>query len=354
MTIANEDIANEDKIERKTSEAEGRRGRALRRDLLILSVIAAVAALAPLVLPAAQQSVAVRVLIFALMALGWNLMSGFGGMFSFGHAAYFGIGAYTSSYLLINHGVSPWISMVVGGALAGAVAALIGYLAFRYQVKGAYFALATFAFAEMLRLIAANTELVNGTIGYRVPLMRGESWWMLQFKAGAPEYFWVGLALVVLAVLVTIFYLRSRSGQYTIAIRDDEQAAESLGIAVMSYKLKTMALSGAITAVAGVFYSQYYLFIDPDIAFGQQQSIQAILPAVIGGVGTLWGPLVGAVILGPLSDVTATLLRTPPEFLSFLEGRGGLDVILYAILLIVIVIALPKGLYGTLKERWRK
>jgi len=335
------------------SGAEGLRGRSLRRDGLTLLILTAAAAFVPFLLPEAQQTVAVRVLIFALMALGWNLMSGFGGMFSFGHAAYFGIGAYADTYLLVNHGVSPWISMVLGAVLAGAIAALTGFLAFRYEVRGAYFALATFAFAEMLRLLAANTTFVNGAVGYRVPLLPEESWWMLQFDAGAPEYYWIGLALVALAVLATLLYLRSRSGRYTVAIRDDEQAAESLGIAVMRYKLTTMALSGAITAVAGAFYAQYYLFVDPDIAFGQQQSVQAILPAVVGGVGTVWGPLVGAVILGPLSDVTATLLRTPPEFLSFLQGRNGLDVMLYAVLLIVIVLALPKGLYGTLRDRWR-
>lgn len=334
--------------------SEKRRTRTLRRDGLALLIIAVLAAFVPMILPAAQQSVAVRVLIFALMALGWNLMSGFGGMFSFGHAAYFGIGAYADVYLLVNHDISPWIGMIVGAALAGAVAALIGFLAFRYKVRGAYFALATFAFAEILRVLAANTGLVNGTVGYRVPLLPEESWWMFQFDAGAPEYYWTGLGLVVLAVLVTLLYLRSRSGRFTVAIRDDEDAAQSLGIAVMRYKLTTMALSGAITAVAGSFYAQYYLFVDPEIAFGSQQSIQAILPAVVGGVGTVWGPLIGAVILGPLSDVTATLLRTPPEFLSFLQGRSGLDVMLYAVLLIVIVLALPKGLYGTVRDRWRK
>ena len=334
--------------------SEKRRARSLRRDGLALLIIAGLAAFVPMILPGAQQSVAVRVLIFALMALGWNLMSGFGGMFSFGHAAYFGIGAYADVYLLVNHNISPWIGMIVGAALAGAVAALIGFLAFRYKVRGAYFALATFAFAEILRVLAANTGLVNGTVGYRVPLLPEQSWWMFQFDAGAPEYYWIGLGLVVLAVLVTLLYLRSRSGRFTVAIRDDEDAAESLGIAVMRYKLTTMALSGAITAVAGSFYAQYYLFVDPEIAFGPQQSIQAILPAVVGGVGTVWGPLIGAVILGPLSDVTATVLRTPPEFLSFLQGRSGLDVMLYAVLLIVIVMALPKGLYGTVRDRWRK
>jgi len=120
----------------------------------------------------------------------------------------------------------------------------------------------------------------------------------------------------------------------------------------MKYKLITMVLSAAITSVAGSFYLQYYLFIDPDLAFGSSASIQAILPAVIGGVGTIWGPVIGAAVLGPLSDVTATILRNPPEALSFLQGRGGLDVILYGLLLIVIVLVLPQGVYAAVKRRW--
>lgn len=325
-----------------------------RRHLIVLVVVAGLAAPVPLMTPDAQEAVAVRVLIFALMAVGWNLMSGFGGMFNFGNAAFFGLGAYADAYLLVNHGISPWIAMAVGAVIAAALATLVGFLTFRYRVKGAYFALATFAFAEMLRLVAANSDLVNRAVGYNIPILPESSWWMLQFEAGDPRYYWIGLGLLVLALLVTIVYLRSRSGQYTIAIRDDEIAAQSLGINVLRYRVTTMALSAAITSVAGAFYVQYYLFVDPDLAFGSAQSIQSILPAVVGGVGTLWGPVIGALVLGPLSDVTATLLRTPPEFLSFLIGRNGLDIILYAILLIVIMLLMPKGIYGTIRDRIRR
>jgi branched-chain amino acid transport system permease protein len=321
---------------------------------VVLGVLVAVLAFLPLVFPPAQQAVAVRVLIFALMAVGWNLMSGFGGMFSFGHAAYFGIGAYTGAWLLVEHGVSPWLGMLAGAALAAGFGALIGFLALRYRLRGAYFALATFAVAEMLRLLATNSDLVNRAVGYNVPLLQGNSWSMLQFPAGSPNYFWVGLGLVALAVAISVLYLRSRAGQFTLAARDDELAAASLSVPVLRHQLLTIALSAAITAVAGVFYVQYYLYVNPDLAFGASVSIQAILPAVIGGVGTVWGPVVGAVILGPLSDVTATLLRQPPEFLGFLAGRGGLDVMLYAVLLIVIVLALPQGVYGAARERWQR
>ncbi|GAB4071428.1 branched-chain amino acid ABC transporter permease [Angustibacter speluncae] len=327
---------------------------AWNRHLLVAAVLAVVLAPLPLVLPDASEAVAVRILVFAIMAIGWNVMSGFGGLFSFGHAAYFGIGAYVSVWLLVEKDVSPWIGMVGGVVGASLFALLLGFLTLRYKLKGAYFALSTFAFAEILRLLATNSDLVNRAVGYNVPIRPESSLAYLQFPPGSPMYFWVALALTVAALAVSILFLRSRAGRFTVAVRDDEEAAAAVGIPVMRTKLTAMALSAAITSVAGTFYVQYYFFVDPDTAFGSSVSIQAILPAVIGGVGTIWGPVIGAVILGPLNDVTATLLRNPPEFLDFLQGRAGLDVVMYAILLIVIVLVLPQGVYGALRERWRR
>ena len=324
------------------------------RHLVAVAVLAVVLALVPFVLAPAQLSVAVRVLIFAILSLGWNVMSGFGGMFSFGHAAYFGIGAYVSVWLLVERGVSPWIGMLAGMVAAAAFAVLVGFLALRYRLKGAYFALSTFAFAEMLRLLATNSDLVNRAVGYNVPIRPEPSWWYMQFDPGSANYFWIALGLTVLALVVTIRFLRSRIGRFTIAVRDDEDAAAALGIPVMRTKLITIALSGAISSVAGTFYVQYYFFVDPDVAFGSSVSIQAILPAVIGGVGTIWGPVVGAAILGPLNDITATLLRDPPPALDFLQGRAGLDVMVYAVLLILIILLLPQGVYGALRDRWQR
>jgi branched-chain amino acid transport system permease protein len=324
------------------------------RQLLVLLVLLVAAIPLPLVLPAAQGAVAVRILIFLLMAVGWNIMSGFGGMFSFGHAAFFGIGAYTSAYLLVEHGVSPWIGILAGMAVAALVGVIIGYFSFRYKLRGAYFALATFAFAEMLRLVVNSTEFTNKAVGFTVPLIEGSSLSLMQFPADSHAYFWIALGLAGAAVAVSIWFLYSRTGRYVTAIRDDELAASSLGTPVMRYKLITVALSAAITSVAGAFYTQYYLFVNPELAFGSAVSIQAIVTVVIGGIGTIWGPAVGAIIVGSLNDVTATMLRTPPDFLSFLQGRSGLDVVLYALLLILIVRLLPKGIVGTILERRRR
>jgi branched-chain amino acid transport system permease protein len=326
----------------------------LVRQLVALVVGLAGLALLPLFLSDRIETVAVRTLIFAIMAVGWNLMSGYGGMFSFGHAAFFGVGAYTDAYLLTEHRVSPWISMVVGALIAAAVGALIAYLCLRYRLAGAYFALATFAFAQMFLLLVQNLEVFHKTEGFNVPILPSDSWAKLQFQQGSPNYFWIPLALLGIGVLVTILFAHSRSGQFVQAVRDDETAAASLGISAMRHRLLTVALSCGLTAVAGAYYTQYYLFVGPDQAFGSSVSIEAIVPAVIGGLGTVWGPVIGAAIIGPLSDVVATLLRNPPGFLDFLQGKAGLDVALYAVILIAIVIFLPKGVFGAIRDRWRR
>lgn len=327
--------------------------RSATRSYAVLGVLVAVLAVLPFLLDDQAETVAVRTLIFAIMAVGWNLMSGYGGMFSFGHAAFFGIGAYTGAYLLVEHGVSPWIAMVVGALISAAAGSLIAFLCLRYKLAGPYFALATFAFAQVFLLTVQNLDVLNRTEGFSVPILSEDSWAMMQWKAGSPIYFWIPLGILALGLLGTIWFVHSRTGQYAQAVRDDETAAASLGINVMRVRLVTVAASCALTSVAGTFYTQYYFFVGPEQGFGSHVSVNAIVPAVIGGIGTIWGPLVGALIVGPLSEWIADVLREPPGFLSFLEGLGGLDVAVYAVLLILIVLFMPKGIYGTLRDRFR-
>lgn len=325
-----------------------------RRHYLVLAVVLAVMALLPLVVSESALPVVIRTLIYALMAVGWNLMSGYGGMFSFGHAAFFGVGAYTNAYLLTAFGISPWIGMIAGAALSAGIGVLIAYLCLKYKLAGSYFALATFAFAQMFLFLTFNLEFLNKSEGINIPLLSEESWIMMQFDQGSFQYYWIPLVLLGAAVSVSIGFVYSRSGQFAQAIRDDSTAAESLGIKVMKYRLIPVALSCAITAIAGSYYTQYYLFIGPEQAFGLHASTDAIIPAVIGGIGTIWGPLIGAAVVGPLSTIVAGFMRNPPPFLEFLQGTSGLDVAIYAILLIVIVVFLPKGIYGTIREWIRK
>jgi branched-chain amino acid transport system permease protein len=177
---------------------------------------------------------------------------------------------------------------------------------------------------------------------------------MLQFEQGSPNYYWIPLGILVMALAITIAFVGSRAGQFAQAVRDDEVAAASLGINALRYRLITVALSCGLTAVAGAYYTQYYFFVGPDQGFGSAVSIEAIIPAVIGGVGTIWGPVLGALVVGPLAEGITSVLRDPPPFLDFLQGVSGLDVAVYAVLLIVIVLFMPKGIYGTLRDRWRK
>lgn len=323
----------------------------LRNSLITLGVLTVVLAVLPLVVNERIESIVVLTLIFAIMGVGWNLMSGFGGLFSFGHAAFFGVGAYTNAYLVIEYELSPWIAMIIGAVFAAAIGTFIAFLCLRYKLAGAYFALATFAFAQMFLLLAQNLEFLNKTDGLSLPILGEESFWHMQFRQGNDWYVWIPSALLVIALGITILYTRSRPGRYVQAARDDEVAAASLGINVMRTRLVAVMLSCAVTAIAGAYYAQYYFFVGPEQAFGTHVSVQAIVPAVLGGIGTIWGPLVGALIVGPLAEYIKELLRDPPSYLEFLQGVSGLDVAVYAVLLIVIVLFMRKGIYGTLKDK---
>jgi branched-chain amino acid transport system permease protein len=321
---------------------------------LVLAAFVVVAAALPFVLPAGEMAIAVRVMIFAIMGIGWNMMSGFGGMFSFGHAAYFGIGAYVTAFLLVDFGVSPWAGMAAGMVVAAAAAVGLSYLAFRYKLQGAYYAMATFAFAEMLRLFVVGNEGLHRTVGLSTHVLPVESFWMFHFSVRSPADYRIAVILVAIALFVSIRFVHSRTGRYSLAVRDDDMAAAALGINVLKQKLITVAISGAVTAAAGTLYFQYYMFIDPDLGFSATVSNNAIITAVVGGAGTIWGPLIGAVLTAPLADVVAGFLRHPPAPFEFLAGHGGLDIILYAIILITVVRLLPKGIVGTIKKRVTK
>lgn len=304
-----------------------------------------------------QVSIAVFILYWALLGTAWNIMGGYAGQFSFGHAAYFGIGAYTSTVLLINYELSPWIGMLVGALLAGIFGLLTGTLTFRYGLKGPYFALATFAFAEMLRLVATELEFINTSIGLHVPLIKGDSWALLQFNENPKNYYFAILILLAVGLLVNIAVTHSKTGYYLQAIREDEDAAEALGVNLIRYKVLAVVISAALTALGGSFFAQFFRFINPDLAFGVAISIEILLRPIVGGTGTIWGPLIGALFLTPLSEITRTIVRTPPNFLQFLKGRTGVDEMLFGIILIIVIIYLPDGIVGgyrKITEKLRK
>lgn len=278
----------------------------------------------------------VLIVFFAFLGTAWNLLGGYAGQFSFGHAAFFGIGAYTSTLLLVKGGVSPWVGLWVGGLAAALFGCFAGYLSFRYGLRGPYFALVTLAFAEMLRLLAVNWMAVGGPMGLLIPLPGGgDSLARLQFREKLP-YYYVALVLLAGALWLTRRIERSRLGYTLIAIRENEDAAEASGVNTLAAKLWAMGLSAFLTALGGTFYAQYFSFIDPTLVFGAPVSVEILLRPIVGGSGTLIGPLLGSLVLTPLSEVTRSVIR----------GRPGVDVMIYGAILVVVVTFLPGGIAG--------
>ncbi len=282
----------------------------------------------------------ILVLYWATAAAAWNLAGGYAGQLSLGHSAFFGIGAYTSTLLLLRFALTPWIGMWIGSIVAAAVALVLGTITVR--LRGPFFSLSTIAFAEVLRIVAINWKpLTNGQEGlgipYRPDLVN------MQFTEKTP-YFYVVLALVALVYAFTAWIEASRWGHYFWAIRDDEQTAAAVGIATLRVKLFAIGSSAFFTALAGAFYAQYILFIDPSSTFSVDLSVQMALIAIVGGMGTAAGPLLGAMLVTPLGQI----LR------NTLGGQfGSLHLALFGFALVLIVMFLPRGVAGLIADAWR-
>ncbi|HTY70332.1 MAG TPA: branched-chain amino acid ABC transporter permease [Alphaproteobacteria bacterium] len=275
----------------------------------------------------------ITVMLSTLMGAAWNVLGGYGGQVSFGHAAYFGAGAYTAALLGMKLGVNACVALALAGAAAGLVGLLTGYLSFRYGLRGSYFALVTLAFAEVLRILAGAVDWSGGGVGLYVPLHVGAANLQFASKAG---YYYVALALGAGALLVGWAIQRSRLGAWLVAIRENEDAARALGVHTFACKLKAITISAALTGLGGAFYADYYLYIDPGIAFGPGVSVEILLAPIIGGLGTVWGPFVGAIALQGAGELGRRLLGDAP----------GLSLVFYGVLLVVMVKFRPDGLIG--------
>jgi len=276
-------------------------------------------------------------LMIALAGQGWNIVGGYGGQYSFGHAAFFGTGAYVTAILQVRYGVNAWLGFAAGIAAGAAVGGIIGALAFRAGLRSSYFALVTLAFAEVLRIVASVSAITGAGVGLLIKLdVRAESF---QFKSRAVFYL-VVLALVAVALLVTQWLERSRFGAWLIAVRENEDAARALGVNATAVKLGAMIISAAITAAAGAFYAQYFLFIDAPIAYGTWISIEALLTPIIGGVGTVFGALVGALVVKALGEGAKLVTGDVP----------GLDLMTYGAMLVLVIAFAPRGLVGALAD----
>jgi branched-chain amino acid transport system permease protein len=310
-----------------------------RREAMLAAALLAVLAVAPLVASNILLNFLVTSLIIALAAQGWNLLGGYAGQFSFGHAAFFGTGAYATAILQIRYGVNAWVGLAVGIALGAAVGWIIGVLSFRARLRGSYFALVTLAFAEVLRILANASDFTGGAAGLLVKLEPGIG--NLQFPSRA-AFLWL-LALVVTFVLaLTAWLARGRLGAQMVAVRENEDAARALGVDVLRTKLIAIALSGAITAAAGCLYVQNFLYLDANIAYGTWISVEALLAPIIGGAGTVFGPVFGGIVLHSLSEFTKTLVGRIP----------GIDLVIFGVLLILVVRFPPREL-PSLIRLWR-
>ena len=322
--------------------AERRSGRrTLARALLTLLLLAMLAY--PLVfrLPY-YRDLGIKILLYALLAQAWNILAGYCGQISLGHAVFFGAGAYTSSALQLSAGWSPWAGLGLGMLVAAALSVLIGYPCFR--LRGHYFAIATIAIGEIVHTLAINWEFIGGARGLTLPI-RPDSLAAFQFYKSKYIYYYIILILAALCFLVTWHLERSRLGYYLRAIREDADAAQSVGIPIRRYKLIAMAISAAFVAAGGSFYAQYVLYLDPDSVFPLALSILICLLAVVGGVGTLWGPLVGAALMIPLSEFTR---------IQFGGTGSAVDLLIYGALLTIVAVFQPAGLVGLFRRLGRR
>lgn len=305
----------------------------MRSFVPVALVIAALAAVPLVVQSNVVLNFLVVTLMIALAGQGWNVLGGYGGQYSFGHAIFFGTGAYVTAILQVKYGVNAWPAFG-GGVIAGAAVGVgVGWLAFRAGLRGSYFALVTLAFAEVLRIVASVIPVTGAGVGTLVKLDLRFS--AMQFQSRA-AFYWLILSLVAAALIITWLIERSRFGAWLIAVRENEEAARALGVNALTIKLAAMVVSGAMTAAAGCFYVQYFLFVDSHIAYGTWISIEALLTPIIGGAGTIFGPLVGAVVVRALGEAALLVTGQAP----------GLDLVVFGVVLIVVVGLSPRGIIG--------
>ena len=315
------------------------------KDLVSIALFVLVVACVPLVTDSGVALNFVMMALYAaLLAQAWNVLGGFGGQFSFGHALFFGTGAYVQAIAQVQFGVNPWLALLLAVVAAAVVGTFVGALSFRYGLKGSYFALVTLAFAEVFRILALSVPFTGAGSGLMVPLK--ESFANMQFGS-RKGYLYLVLGMVAVALLVTWWLKRSRFGAYLQAVRDNEEAAQAVGVNPFRVKLGAIALSAALMGSAGAFYVQVFQYIDPAIAYGPGVSVEALVAAIVGGLGTLWGPILGAAALHLLADLTRNLFGQLP----------GINMVIYGVVLVGIVMFLPRGIAGvghSVRELWAR
>ena len=299
------------------------------------------AALAPVVISSKFQLDVLTLIFFtAYIGQSWNILGGYAGQFSFGGVMFFGTGAYTSSILLTSFGVPPIIGIFAAIFMGAFLGLIVGYLSFRSGLRGSYFALITLAFAELLRVLANSVEFTGGGVGLFLTYAPGLH--NLQFNSPTGFYYF-SLVLLVISLAIAMWLERSRFGAQLVAIRENEDAAEALGIDTLKCKVYAIMIMGGMGGAAGTFYAQKYLYIDPPISYSIALSVEMLLVTIVGGMGTVFGPLVGSFFLHTVNEFARHFIDTP-----------GVSLIVYGFILILIISFLPNGLVGLFSKKRKK
>ncbi len=314
----------------------------MNRTYLLLGLILAVLLVLPLMLSKYMLGIFIMMYYYAYLGQSWNVLTGYTGHISLGHALYVGIGAYTSVFLAQRYGLSPWIGMFAGGVLASLIGLFLGFLGFRFGLRGVYFVILTIAFAEITRLIVSHIDALGSFTG--IFLDFNPSFKNFQFKGNIP-YYYISLGFMVMSLIVVRILETSKAGRFMVAIREDEEAAKALGVNTFKYNMFAIAVSAFMTSLGGCFYANYIFYLHPNTMFGMSLNIELILRPIVGGLGTLFGPVVGSFILTPLSEVSRAYFAK--------GGMEGLHLVIYGIITILVVLFMPKGIIVYLKK-WLK
>ena len=286
----------------------------------------------------------VMTILYAYIASCWNILGGFAGqLFIGGGVIFFGIGAYTSTILLVKYGISPWLGMLAAALVCSIFAFLLAKLTLRYSLRGDYLALFSIALTQVLALIIINIDWMGGSYGFNLPL--SDNSLVLMTWADKRPYIYLGLAMLAIILFISFYLQRTKIGKYWVAIRENDVAAEALGVNTARYKTIAMVICGGMGGMGGTLYAQYTTFIDPTLVFGFALNFEFLLPVLIGGKGTVLGPLLGAAMLKPLSEITRS---------TFGNAQAGLYLMIYGSLLIVTILYLPNGIVGTARRLYDK
>ena len=315
------------------------------RVLILLGLFLVVLLCAPLFAGDYLLTVLILILYFAYIGQAWNIMMGFAGQLSLGHALYVGLSSYVAAMMFTRLGVGPWLGLLAAIPLAAACGAIIGYLAFRFRVAGVYFAILTIAFAEFARIGFDNWGFVNASSGLFLPVKQYAHNDLWQLRGSPTMFYYVILAATVLVFVLCHFLIHRRIGYFWLAIREDEEAARAAGIDTFRFKMYAVMVSAAVTSFAGVFYAFFYNNLFPEQVFSISRSIEIILGPIIGGIGTLFGPILGAFVLTGLAETLNAVMS------AFGVELPGARQVFYGVCLLLVVVALPDGVWPPLARR---